>query len=72
MHTGDFNIDMVMEHYNDIDAAGNPNLDNVLRRGSRINLNMTNEEKEAVIAFLKILTGSDMYTNTKWSDLFIN
>lgn len=72
MHTGDFDINMVLDHYNDIEAMGNPNLDNFLRRGGGINLNMTLEEKQAVVAFLRTLTGSDMYTNEKWSNPFVD
>ncbi len=33
-------------------------------------LNLTNDEKEAVVAFLKTLTGTDVYTNEKWSNPF--
>ena len=33
-------------------------------------LNLTNNEKNALEAFLKTLTGSDIYTNEKWSNPF--
>lgn len=70
MHTGRFDIEMMIEHYNEIDANNNPNLDNRLRRGGGQNLNMTQEEKDALVAFLKTLSGQDVYTNEKWSDPF--
>ena len=71
MHNGNFStIEMVLAHYNDIDRAGNNNLDQRLGRGGGVNLNMTQAEITAVSAFLKTLTGSDMYTNTKWSNPF--
>ena len=70
MHTGRFDVDQMIEHYNDIDAGNNNNLDNRLRRGGGVNLNMTEEEKEALKAFLKTLSGNDVYTNQKWSDPF--
>jgi cytochrome c peroxidase len=58
----------MVEHYNAIDATGNTNLDNRLKpAGSGQNLNMTAAEKEAVVAFLKTLTGVNVYTDTKWS-----
>ncbi|MEM9341045.1 MAG: cytochrome c peroxidase [Bacteroidota bacterium] len=71
MHTGDFDtFEEVMDHYNSI-PANNANLDNRLApRGNVQQLNMTTEEKEAVVAFIKTLSGSDIYTNEKWSDPF--
>jgi len=70
MHTGNFDIEMVLDHYNDIDATNNNNLDVRLRMGGGQNLNMTLDEKEALIAFLKTLSGSDVYINDKWSSPF--
>ena len=70
MHTGRFDVSMMIEHYNDINAADNPNLDNRLRRGGGQKLNMTQEEKESLVAFLKTLSGTDVYTNEKWSNPF--
>ncbi|WP_375237940.1 cytochrome-c peroxidase [Aurantibacter sp.] len=63
----------VLNHYNSIDATGNTNLDNRLlgepgQNGQQ--LNMTTDERDAVEAFLKTLSGQDVYTNTKWSDPF--
>jgi len=70
MHTGDFDIEAVLDHYNDIDATNNPNLDNRLARGGGQNLNMTDEEREALIAFLKTLSGNAIYNDSRWSDPF--
>ena len=71
MHTGDFTtIDQVIDHYNDIDAGGINNLDDRLARGGGVNLNITQTEREALIEFLKTLTGSNIYTDEKWSDPF--
>jgi len=72
MHTGDFTtIDQVIDHYDDISEAGNNNLDRRLAQGNGQNLNITNEERAALIAFLKTLTGSNIYEDPKWSDPFI-
>jgi cytochrome c peroxidase len=63
----------VLNHYNNIDATGNSNLDNRLLGNPGQNgqqLNMTNDEKLAVEAFLKTLSGEDVYSNAKWSDPF--
>ena len=71
MHTGDFaTIDELLDHYNTIDRAGNNQLDRRLGRGGGQQLNMTDEEREAVIAFLKTLSGVDIYQNEKWSNPF--
>jgi cytochrome c peroxidase len=61
-------------HYgNLVNAANNnPNLDPRLKpggRGQQLNLNAT--EVNAVIAFLKTLSGTDVYTNEKWSNPFL-
>lgn len=72
MHTGALN-DMltVLNHYDQITSAGNPNLDRRLRPGGNPqNLAMTQEEKDAVIAFFKTLTGTEVYTAEKWSNPF--
>lgn len=75
MHTGagigTADIEAVLAHYNDVtNVAG---LDRRLRGGQGGNgqqLNMTQDEIDDVIAFLKTLTGSDVYTNEKWADPF--
>ena len=70
MHTGsssDFNS--VLDHYNQI--VLNPSLDNRLKPDNNPqNLAITTEERDAVIAFIKTLTGTELYTAEKWSDPF--
>jgi cytochrome c peroxidase len=72
MHTGEFSsLEEVLAHYNDIDIApNNNNLDQRLARGGGVQLNMTQQEITAVVAFLETLTGSGVYTNEKWSNPF--
>ncbi|MDH7444890.1 cytochrome-c peroxidase [Aquimarina sp. 2201CG14-23] len=65
----------VVNHYNNIDPTGNPNLDNRLRGGpggNGQNLNLSNEEILALEAFVKTLSGTNVYTDLKWSDPFLN
>ena len=74
MHNGAFTTLMqVIEHYNTIpNNPVNTNLDNVLNPpgpGAQM-LNLSNNEKLALEAFLKTLTGVDVYTNQIWSDPF--
>lgn len=72
MHDGSLSTLMdVINHYDDIPLnPNNTNLDNRLRR--RPNLNLSNQEKEDLLAFLKTLGGTDLYVNEKWSDPFDN
>ena len=73
MHNGAFNnIDAVLNHYNSItfDPANN-NFDKRLTPGGHgQQLRLTQQEEDALTAFLKTLTGTDVYTNPKWSDPF--
>ncbi len=73
MHTGEFStFEQVLNHYANIPAGNIPNLDNRLRpQGNPQRLNLTNEERQAVTAFMRTLSGSDVYTNEKWSDPFL-
>ncbi len=73
MHTGSFNsIEAVLDHYNQIQTNGNNNLDNRLRpNGNGQNLAMTQQEKDAVVAFLKTLSGTTVYVDERWSDPFL-
>lgn len=73
MHIGvSNNLITVLNHYNNINIAGNNNLDSRLRPGGNPQqLNLTDTERDAVIAFLGTLSGSDVYTNEKWSNPFI-
>ncbi len=72
MHTGEFEtMEEVIAHYNEVRRMpGNNNLDRRLDRGGGINLNVTDEELEAVVAFMRTLTGNNIYTDTKWSNPF--
>ncbi|MDA8692890.1 T9SS type A sorting domain-containing protein [Saprospiraceae bacterium] len=75
MHNGFFtDFQQVLDHYNDIEeSTGIPNIvvDPRLKDGPNTQkLNMTAEEMSSVTAFLKTLTGSDLYTNEKWSNPF--
>lgn len=73
MHTGVITtLQAAVGHYGTINIApGNTNLDPKLTpggNGQRLNLNAT--EVNAVIAFLRTLSGTNVYTDTKWSDPF--
>ena len=76
MHDGSLNSLLdVIDHYNDIPfhPAVNPMLDPKLRGGATgtgQDLALTKPQKDALIAFLKTLTSTDIYTNPKWSDPF--
>ena len=76
MHDGSFeSMNAVVAHYNDIDITDNPTIDPRLRggrQGNGENLNLSQNEMDAIVAFVKTLTGRDIYTNEKWSDPFIN
>tara|TARA_R110002012_G_scaffold206357_3_gene376237 strand:+ start:49291 stop:50466 length:1176 start_codon:yes stop_codon:yes gene_type:complete len=73
MHIGiSNNLLTVVEHYNVINIAGNSNLDPKLRpNGFGQQLNLTQAEKSAVVAFLRTLSGTDVYVNDMWSNPFI-
>lgn len=73
MHDGSLTTLLdVINHYNAIpNSSLNVQLDNRLRPGGNPQqLNLTNDEKLALEAFLKTLTGVDVYTNEKWSNPF--
>ncbi|WP_396153999.1 cytochrome-c peroxidase [Flavobacterium sp.] len=73
MHTGVItSLQQAIGHYGTINIApGNTNLDPRLRPGGNgQQLNLTATEVNAVIAFLRTLSGTDVYTNTKWSNPF--
>jgi cytochrome c peroxidase len=71
MHNGIFTtIDQVMNHYNLVPVLPlNTNLDPRLQ-GPGGTLQLTVNERNAIIAFLKTLSGNDVYTNEKWSNPF--
>lgn len=73
MHTGVFTtIQTVIGHYGAINIApGNTNLDpRLMPNGFGQRLNLTAPEVNALIAFIKTLTGTTVYTDPKWSSPF--
>jgi len=70
-HGGQATIADVINHYNLI-PGDNTNLDPRLRRpgGALQNLNLTQQQKDQLAAFLRTLTGSNVYTDVKWSSPF--
>lgn len=72
MHNGIFGtLDQVINHYNAI-PGNNTNLDPRLRRpGNQVqNLNLSQTQKDSLVAFLNTLSGTAVYTDEKWSDPF--
>ena len=72
-HTGiGTDLTAITDHYNLIpEDANNANLDNRLRPGGNPQfLDLTADEISQLTAFLSTLTGSDVYTNEKWSNPF--
>lgn len=75
MHTGVITtLQAAIGHYGTINLApGNTNLDPRLRpNGFGQQLHLTAPEVNSVIAFLRTLSGTDVYTNPKWSNPFLN
>jgi cytochrome c peroxidase len=73
MHNGNFTtLNTIIGHYGAIGTpAINTNLDPRLApNGIGQKLNLTQTEVQSVIAFLKTLTGSNVYTDPKWSSPF--
>lgn len=73
MHNGNFTTMLgVINHYDSIVLnPNNTNLDPRLMAGPNgQNLQLTQNEKAALIAFLKTLSGNNVYTDEKWSDPF--
>lgn len=73
MHTANLNtLQNIIGHYGSINLApGNTNLDPRLRpNGFGQKLNLTAIEVDALIAFLKTLTGTNVYVDSKWSTPF--
>lgn len=74
MHTGVLKtLQQAIGHYGAINRApGNTNLDPRLTPGGNPQqLNLTATEVNAVIAFIKTLTGTNVYSDKKWADPFI-
>lgn len=74
MHTAaSATIRQVLNHYNSVAAAPrNTNLDPRLKPNNiGQNLQMTPDEINSMVAFLRTLTGKDVYTNKKWGNPFL-
>jgi len=74
MHTGQFtSLEDVIGHYNNIPTIrANNNLDNRLRADGIPNkLNLTSTEVAQLVAFIKTLGGTNVYTDKKWSNPFL-
>jgi cytochrome c peroxidase len=71
MHDGRFaTLEEVIEHYNS-GVQNHPNLDNPLRRnGSVRRLNLSDEEKRALVAFLHTLSDYELALDPKFSNPF--
>ena len=73
MHAGQFrDLNAVLNHYNQ-GIVVNANLDNRLKPNGRNaqKLNLTPAEVNAVIAFLRTLSGTNVYVDSKWSNPFV-
>jgi cytochrome c peroxidase len=74
MHAGNFSsLTSVLEHYNNITInPQNNNLDpRLMPNGNGQKLNLTVRELNAIIAFMKTLSGTDVYVNKKWGNPFL-
>lgn len=74
MHDGRFiTLYEVIEHYNS-GVKNHPNLSSFLKdaNGNPQQLNLTQVQKEALVAFLRTLTDPNILNNEKWADPFIN
>jgi cytochrome c peroxidase len=73
MHTANLaTVQNAVGHYNTINIApGNTNLDPKLRPGGvGQKLNLTGAEQSALVAFIKTLSGTNVYTDRKWGNPF--
>lgn len=72
-HGGNASLRSVLLHYNQINREPeNNNLDPRLTPGgNNQQLQLSEQEINALIAFLQTLTGNNVYTDKKWSDPFI-
>lgn len=71
MHDGRFStLEQVVEHYNS-GVKNHPNLHELLRSGNEAkHLNLTQEDKAALVAFLHTLTDETSLSQVKYSDPF--
>jgi len=74
MHDGRFaTLEEVIDHYSD-GVKDHPNLSATMRQpwGDPVHLDFSQEQKDALLAFMKTLTDHDLATDEKYSDPFIN
>lgn len=73
MHNASFTtLQEVIDHYNEIVIVpGNNNIDPRLTPGGNPQqLHLTPNERDAIVAFLKTLSGTSVFTDPKWSNPF--
>jgi cytochrome c peroxidase len=73
MHTGNFlEFTTIVEHYNEvIPDVNNRTVDGRLVRGlTSVKLELTSTERADLEAFIRTLTGSNMYSDERWSSPF--
>jgi cytochrome c peroxidase len=76
MHDGRFKtLEEVVEHYNS-GIKAHPNLDRFLRQnfspgGLPVKMNLTQTEKDGLVAFLKTFSDHSIFTDSKFSDPFV-
>ncbi len=79
MHDGSMTMAQVMDHYDAIPVPTDPAVEQefmatidqqLVQFGQVERLNLTQVEKDQVIAFLRTLSGQAIYTDPKWSDPF--
>ncbi|MFZ9660230.1 MAG: hypothetical protein ACO29X_06805, partial [Arcobacteraceae bacterium] len=66
-------VDFVLEKYLELKNANKPFADMKGRSDNNIaqKLNLNTDEINAMVAFIKTLTGSSIYVDKKWADPFI-
>lgn len=72
MHSAEFSsLEEVVRHYNAIPMVVQ-GLDNRLERGNQPQrLGLSNQDIADIVAFLETLSGTDVYTDERWSDPFV-
>lgn len=68
MHDGRFyTLEAILDFYTD-NVENQPNLDPILKQNGSVGIQMTNQEKQSIIAFLKTLSDPNFITNKKFSE----
>jgi len=74
MHDGRFQtLDEVLDHYNDHVVFNSPNLDVLMNISNTVGsqtLDLTDSEKEAILAFLNMLTDNEFVTDDRFQNPF--